>query len=105
MEFRRVLFRSMNMTRKRKVEDITGQKFGRLTAVEFAGFNKPEPPRQSLWLFKCECGSEKVISRNSVINGHARSCGCLRREESIERHKSHGLAHTDRKSKRLNSSH
>lgn len=56
--------------------DITGQAFGRLTAIH------PAPPLNgaSRWLFKCECGTEKVVRTYSVTSGVIRSCGCLHNE-------------------------
>jgi hypothetical protein len=56
-----------------------GAKFGRLTAIEHVGFKG----RHALFKFKCDCGSEKVISANSVRNGDVRSCGCWRREQVL----------------------
>jgi hypothetical protein len=32
---------------------------------------------QWLYLFRCECGTEKRILRSHVQNGHTKSCGCL----------------------------
>lgn len=41
-----------------------------------------------LWKYKCFCGKEFVTLRRSVINGHTRSCGCMRsisaRQRSFE---------------------
>lgn len=42
----------------RKIKDLTGQKFGRLTAIEFRGTNKSG---NALWLCKCDCGNETVV--------------------------------------------
>lgn len=49
--------------------NITGRRFGRLTAIE------PRPERK--WLFRCDCGTEKVLTSQIVIRGSASSCGCL----------------------------
>jgi hypothetical protein len=40
--------------------DMAGQKFGRLTGVRFV---RMDPPH-SVWLFRCECGTE--IERRAV---------------------------------------
>lgn len=53
------------------------QKFGRLTAVAFAGRGVRG---QAIWSFKCDCGNEHKTVAASVIGGLTRSCGCLRRE-------------------------
>lgn len=62
-----------------KRKDITGQKFGRLTAIKFL-YNK----NGSYWLFKCDCGNEKIIHQHSVTSGSTKSCGCIVKEVSKE---------------------
>lgn len=37
---------------------------------------------QSYFWYRCECGTEKVIQKSSVLRGLTRSCGCLRREKA-----------------------
>ena len=64
-----------------EVEDLTGQKFGRLTVIERAE-NKG---KKVAWLCQCECGNEKVIRGCSLKNGDTISCGCLQNEKSSER--------------------
>lgn len=54
--------------------DITGQRFGRLTVIEYAGKTSRYI---SLWRCRCDCGREKVVSRKNLIGGGTRSCGCL----------------------------
>ena len=60
-----------------KYRDITGQKFGRLTVVRFSHRNG----RSYYWLFRCDCGKEKVMQKNSVVYGSSHSCGCLKKEQ------------------------
>jgi len=67
-----------------KRRDITGQKFNRLTAIKYIG--------HYLWLFKCDCGKEKIISSSHVIQGNTKSCGCFRREEGIKKARKNNLA-------------
>jgi hypothetical protein len=72
--------------------DLTGQTFGRLTAVKIVG--KTKPSRGSyIWMFSCACGgtTEKVGSQ--VVNGHTASCGCLHSEGLAKRNTTHGLSH------------
>jgi len=61
-----------------KVIDITGQKFGRLTVIERSYPN--DKNRSTRWLCKCECGTEKIILRDSLKSGKTKSCGCLNKE-------------------------
>lgn len=70
-------------------KDLTGQKFNRLTVVERRGSNKEQRP---LWLCRCDCGSEKLISGKSLRNGHAQSCGCYNRDLTAIRNARHGYA-------------
>ena len=54
--------------------DITGQKFGRLTAISH-GTKSGEYA-----IFLCACGNVKEIKKASVKNGAVVSCGCFHKE-------------------------
>ncbi|MCX7283910.1 MAG: hypothetical protein NTX28_07675 [Novosphingobium sp.] len=56
--------------------DITGEKFGRLTAIGL--LPKPNPKR--IWSFACDCGGSATLTAGVVRHGKTRSCGCLRKE-------------------------
>ena len=56
-----------------KIKDLTGQKFGRLTVVEFAEIRK----RSAYWRCKCICGSQKIVAGYHLLSGAIQSCGCL----------------------------
>jgi hypothetical protein len=58
-------------------EDIAGFKYNRLTALSFNYINKD---RAAYWLFQCDCGNQKVISKSYVKRGNIKSCGCLSKE-------------------------
>jgi hypothetical protein len=60
-----------------KLIDITGQRFGRLTAIERAENSRAGRTR---YRFKCDCGNEIVATANSVRTSNTKSCGCLRRD-------------------------
>lgn len=53
--------------------DITGQRFGKLTVLEYAGL---DARKEVLWLCRCDCGNEKVINGNALRRGHIVSCTC-----------------------------
>lgn len=61
----------------RKIIDLTGQKFGRLTAIKRVGSSKN---KSALWLCKCDCGNEIIATSNNLRNGNTQSCGCLATE-------------------------
>ncbi len=73
----------------RPYEDLTGQKFGRLTAMERIQGNQ-----RSLWMCKCECGGTKIVSLGNLKSGAVRSCGCLARETTRDRSFKHGETKT-----------
>lgn len=71
--------------------DLTGQRFGRLTAVRLAD---KQIRGDRLWVCVCDCGNTKVARRSSLCRGDAKSCGCLRAEMDANRkgHVVHGLS-------------
>lgn len=54
--------------------DLSGQKFGKLTAIERVYPNGKN--NQVRWLCKCECGNECIILASALYNGDRKSCGC-----------------------------
>ena len=74
----------------RKIEDLTGQQFGYLIIIEFAGIHK----RNAQWKCRCECGNEKVVMGHNLKSGNVKSCGCLRSETTSARCYKHGGTNT-----------
>lgn len=56
----------------------TGIKYGRLTAIEYAGTRKNDG--RVLWRCKCDCGREIVAQGKLLGNGKTKSCGCIQDE-------------------------
>ena len=75
---------------KKLIEVRPGMNFGRLTAIRESGKDKHG---HSLWLFQCECGTEKEISRYLAVSGKTRSCGCLNEErrKTGDNRRTHGM--------------
>ena len=60
-------------------KDITGQRFGRLTAIE--PLKDPAPglgQQYKLWKCRCDCGNISNVYYWNLVKGHTRSCGCLK---------------------------
>lgn len=53
-------------------KNITGQKFGRLTAIKFT--------KKYKWECLCDCGKKVDIIIYSLLSGNTNSCGCIQRE-------------------------
>lgn len=59
---------------KKYPKNIAGMRFGRLEAI------KPTEKRVHggyvVWECRCDCGNRIYVSRNSLVQGMTRSCGC-----------------------------
>ena len=71
--------------------DITGQRFGRLTVVRLSHMDRHGG---SMWDCLCDCGTEKVIRGNALLNGKVLSCKCLHREQLGALRRTHGRGRT-----------
>lgn len=68
--------------------DLTGRKFGRLTALYHSGFSKCWV---ETWRCRCDCGREVDVYKCHLLSGHTKSCGCLRSDNARElNRKRHG---------------
>lgn len=68
-----------------KFNDLTGQKFGRLTVIERAedAITK-NGNRFTQWLCNCDCGNNDIVIFGSALTRKKRptlSCGCLQRDK------------------------
>lgn len=63
--------------RKGKIKDLTGQKFGLLTALEPTEEKKNS---YTIWKCLCDCGNITYVRSNSLTTGNTKSCGCLHRK-------------------------
>ena len=55
--------------------DIIGQKFGKLTVTAYVGINKYGGTDFECL---CDCGNTTIVSRNSLVEGNVKTCGCVR---------------------------
>lgn len=64
-----------------KLQDLTGQRFGRLTVIKRAE-NKisPKGHQTTMWICKCDCG--KIVEKSSIRlkSTEVPSCGCYTKE-------------------------
>ena len=58
-----------------KKADLQNKKFGRLLVLEDVG---RAAGGKVLWMCMCDCGKETTVCSSELINGHTKSCGCLR---------------------------
>jgi len=74
------------------LKNYLGIKYGRLTVIGEAEPTKvyANGRRDRRLLCRCECGIEKVVTRNLLLSGHSKSCGCL----ATDLLTTHGMSHT-----------
>lgn len=63
-------------------QDITGMKFGHLTALYPT--DKRAANCSVIWVFRCDCGNIVEATMSNAKRGHTRSCGCNRRSKYEE---------------------
>lgn len=68
--------------------ELSGQVFGRLTAVSICGSTSSG---QKIWLCQCACGGEARTTATKLRSGHTLSCGCIQRERAASANTKHGL--------------
>ena len=75
-----------------KAIDLTGQRFGRLTVLyRDDSFAKDG---HACWICQCDCGALVPVRSSLLRQGGTRSCGCLARDLTIARSKTHGMTKT-----------
>lgn len=66
-------------------KDLTGQKFGKLTVLGYAGMKS-----HSQWYCRCECGNFVKTGTCNLKSGNTNSCTCLQKEVVRQRSTTHG---------------
>lgn len=59
----------------KKAQDLTGQKFGKLSVLSFD--HRDTESRKRFWKCLCDCGNTIIVYQNHLKSGHTKSCGCL----------------------------
>ena len=73
-----------------KLNDLTGQKFGRLTVRGRA----PNRDKRVRWICVCDCGKVRTVLAWHLTQGDTQSCGCLRDEIVSKCNRTHGATQT-----------
>ncbi len=58
-----------------KTNDISNQRFNKLVAIKPHHKNKR---LEWVWLCRCDCGKDSLVTSYNLLIGHTKSCGCLR---------------------------
>lgn len=74
------------MPENSRIQDLTGQRFGRLTVTGYGG----RKGTNHVWLCRCDCGGDKLAQAGNMRAGLTQSCGCLQRERASAATRTHG---------------
>jgi hypothetical protein len=66
--------KNLDIPRRPYSDQLTGQKFGRLTVISEIGRNKHGSTK---WFCECECGKTATPTTANLKSGTSKSCGCL----------------------------
>lgn len=87
--------KSCGCLRLTKADDLSGEKFGRLTATERSS---NDDRSRATWKCFCECGNTIIVQATSLKTGNTKSCGCLKSDTSRELagplNRTHGMTRT-----------
>lgn len=67
------------MPKNKRLIDLTGQRFGKLTVIKAAGTNIH---KKRLWECVCDCGKHTTVTGSDLRNGHTKTCGCAWHKEN-----------------------
>jgi hypothetical protein len=73
---------SCGCNRLLKANDLSGQRFGRLVAVERAANSGTGTTSKSRWKCICDCGGTSEVYASALRGYLTKSCGCIRHENA-----------------------
>lgn len=73
-----------------RLQDLTGQRFGRLVVTEKAD----RKSNMTYWNCLCDCGATVQVRRDHLLDGSISSCRCFSREAHSKSNSTHGLSGT-----------
>lgn len=75
-----------------KLVNRTGRRYERLVVDRRVQEGPASHGRRVRWLCRCDCGESTIATGHELNSGDTTSCGCLQRETTGDRHRSHGLS-------------
>lgn len=66
----------------KRVHDLTGQRFGRLTVI---GIDEGKQTKKTYWICQCDCGKISSHRSDGLLAGTIKSCGCYKSEQDAIR--------------------
>ena len=81
---------------KKKLMDLTGQRYSRLVVIEEAPSRKRKDKKglRRYWICRCDCGNTTEVQQENLRSKSVRSCGCFRQENYGSGARRHGATGT-----------
>ncbi len=70
------------LKKEKQIIDLTKTKIGRWLIIKFSGYKYYNKRKVRQWLCRCECGVERNINQQTLLNGNSKSCGCYKKERT-----------------------
>lgn len=67
---------------EKNFQDLTGRKFGRLTAIKMERKVDSQGQLREYWLCQCDCGKTSSVLKNNLLKNKVNSCGCIVKEKA-----------------------
>lgn len=83
-----LLAETMDERHKSEIKNMVGNVYNRLTVISFY---ETDDNHNSRYVCKCVCGREVVVRGGHLKDGTTESCGCLQKENLVNRSITHGL--------------
>lgn len=64
-------------------KNLTNNKFGQLTVIEYHGILKRNNRNMHSWFCECDCGEQIIVEDSNLKSGGTQSCGCVNRLTGI----------------------
>lgn len=77
-----------------RYQDLTGQKFGRLTVIKRAENHRtPSGSIAAQWLCMCDCGNPNpvIVTTSNLRRNNTMSCGCYQKKIASQANKKHNV--------------
>lgn len=76
-----------------KFNDLTGQKFGKLTVISRAENKISGGKNRTMWICRCDCDKNKeiIVSADYLKRSICPSCGCEARKNRIEKNRKNNI--------------
>ncbi len=69
---------------QKNFQDLTGRKFGRLTAIKMERKVDSRGYSREYWLCQCDCGKTSSVLKNNLLKNKVISCGCIVKEKASQ---------------------